>query len=491
MKLSTTIKSCFVDTTCLVYVFLFVYAGVSKLLDFENFQVQLGQSPLLSTFASPVSFGVISIELVLAFLLLFASYRTVALYGSFLLMVMFTTYIIIIINFSSFVPCSCGGILEKMSWTDHLIFNIAFVVLALLALFLESKSKFVFWYILLHFIAGIGIVTLLFILSEDSLHHRNTFVRRFIAHQVNKIHQVDLKYNSYYLAGSDSNQIYLGNYTNPSTMTVWNSNLKKRKQYTMKLNEVHIPFRAIQVKVVPPYFYVLDGTVPCIFKGTIKNWNASLIRLPGMYFSAVAIVNDTTMAIRSRLGSNNENILGLIEFGSSLKMQLKSGLLQKQMDGVFDTDGSLHYSKALQKLIYLYYYRNEFIVTNPQLQLTYRGKTIDTNSTAKLKITYLPKQGLKQFSAPPFTVNSSSAVHKNLLFVHSNLQGKFDSQKMWNQASVIDVYDIVDKSYRFSFYIYHVNGKKMKSFVVNDTHLYALIDNQMVVYSLATIFKIH
>ena len=130
MKLPATTKSIIVNSICLLYVLLFIYAAVSKFLDFENFQVQLGQSPLLSAFAGWVSWGVPITEILIAIVLLFPRYRLVGLFAAFSLMVMFTTYIIIILNFSSFIPCSCGGILEKMSWTQHLIFNIVFVLLA-------------------------------------------------------------------------------------------------------------------------------------------------------------------------------------------------------------------------------------------------------------------------------------------------------------------------------------------------------------------------
>ena len=44
----------------------------------------------------------------------------------------------IILNFIPDIPCSCGGVLEKMSWNEHLIFNIAFVVLGLVAILLQN-----------------------------------------------------------------------------------------------------------------------------------------------------------------------------------------------------------------------------------------------------------------------------------------------------------------------------------------------------------------
>ncbi|MNQ01726.1 Methylamine utilization protein MauE [compost metagenome] len=499
MRLNAKIQNQFLETICLVYILLFVYAAVSKLLDFENFQVQLGQSPLLSAYASWVSWLVPIIELILALLLFFPKWRVIALFAAFSLMVMFTAYIYIILNYSSFVPCSCGGILEKMGWTEHLIFNVVFIMLAAVGILILaggvsqarriSKPTALTSAFSLSTFFSVGIVALLFALSEDIIHHRNNFVRRYIPHLINKKYQVDLQYNSYYFAGSGMGKIYLGNYTDPSKITVLDTTLQFKKQYTLQLDTINLPFRSIQVKVVPPYFYVLDGTVPCIFKGAIGNWKALLNRSRIIHFSAATIINDDAIAVRTRETKNGENTLGIIEFGTRDTVQLTPDLLQKQIDGVFDTDGSLHYSTQLQKLIYVYYYRNQFIVADQKLKLSYRGNTIDTNSVAKLKIAYLPKQGLKQFSAPPFTVNASSAVFKNLLFVHSNLEGRFESSKMWEQASVIDVYDIAENSYQFSFYVYHYNHQKMKSFTVTDSYLFALIDDQIVAYSLGNLFK--
>jgi len=140
MRLSYSIKEVTVYVICLLYVLLFVYASAAKLLDFENFQVQLGQSPLLSVFAGWLSILVPVGELVLAILLLLPRFRLPALIGSYSLMLMFTVYIYIILNYSSFVPCSCGGILEKMDWNDHIIFNLIYTLLAVIAIFLMPAN---------------------------------------------------------------------------------------------------------------------------------------------------------------------------------------------------------------------------------------------------------------------------------------------------------------------------------------------------------------
>ncbi|WP_417859372.1 MauE/DoxX family redox-associated membrane protein [Xanthomarina gelatinilytica] len=135
------IKKYLVDLFIFLFILLFVYAAVSKLVDYETFENQLGQSPLLSAFAGWVAPGVIIIELLIALLLIFERTRLIALFGFYSMMVLFTTYIIIILNFTDFIPCSCGGVLEQLSWTEHLVFNVGFMGLGVVGIFIQS-SKF-------------------------------------------------------------------------------------------------------------------------------------------------------------------------------------------------------------------------------------------------------------------------------------------------------------------------------------------------------------
>jgi len=173
--------------------------------------VQLGQSPLLSAFAGVIVWIVPVLELLIALLLVFKSWRLIGLFAAFTLMVMFTAYIYIILNYSSFIPCSCGGILEKLGWTEHLFFNSVFIMLAAAGILILapgvsqtsiiSKPAALASAFSLSVFISIGIVALLFMVSEDIIHHRNNFVRRF-AGNATKMHEIDLKFNSFYFAGA-------------------------------------------------------------------------------------------------------------------------------------------------------------------------------------------------------------------------------------------------------------------------------------------------
>ena len=134
-------KNAIVEIISLLLIFLFVYAAASKMLDYEKFRVQLGQSPMLTSFAGLVAWMVPSIEAIISVLLAIPGLRLTGLYASFSLMTMFTAYIIAITKFSEFVPCSCGGVLQSMSWNQHLFLNLIFVLLALAGILLHSTEQ--------------------------------------------------------------------------------------------------------------------------------------------------------------------------------------------------------------------------------------------------------------------------------------------------------------------------------------------------------------
>ena len=120
---------------------LFIYAAASKLLDFEKFKVQIGQSAMLTDYAGVLAWLVPAAEIVIAVMLVFEGLRLPGLFAAFGLMMMFTAYIVVVLTFAERVPCARGGILEKMSWLEHLVFNIVFLVLAGIGVNLETRLK--------------------------------------------------------------------------------------------------------------------------------------------------------------------------------------------------------------------------------------------------------------------------------------------------------------------------------------------------------------
>lgn len=122
-------------------VLLFVYAAWSKLLNYDEFKNQLQSSPLIHSFAVPVSIFLPLTEGVAAILLCFQQTQRTGLVLTFILMTLFTFYIIYMLLFEKHLPCSCGGVLKRLGWKQHLVFNIVFTAMALTGMIIEKKKN--------------------------------------------------------------------------------------------------------------------------------------------------------------------------------------------------------------------------------------------------------------------------------------------------------------------------------------------------------------
>jgi uncharacterized membrane protein YphA (DoxX/SURF4 family) len=464
---------------------LFLYAAVSKLLDFETFTVQLAQSPLLSAYAGIIAWLVPGIEIVIAMLLMVPRLRTIALYAAFTLMVMFTAYIYIILNFSDFIPCSCGGVLEKMSWTQHLFFNLAFIVLAALTLFLvqANKKKKTLVLLLALMLIGAGIVSLLFAFSEKKMSRNNAFQRRFVPHPIEKMNAIDLGYNSYYIAGLTDSIVYLGNVTAPLTILKLDTNLNILDSLKIELDNMELAYSKIQVDIVPPHFFVSDGNVPIALKGNINRWFAKTIMKDKVFFSQFIPLDTTQFVVRSIDGTSHNNIIASYSNRDSILSKNKN-LLQAQTDGVFDTDGQLLYNSVHQQFIYIYFYRNEYFVFDRKLELIKRLKTIDTVTKANIALQQIATTQQKKLNPNALVINKRATTYGNYLFVESDRLGKYEDDKSLERAAIIDVYNFELETYAFSFYIYNYKKYKLSSFRVKNALLYAMLGDHLLVYNL-------
>jgi hypothetical protein len=116
---------------CILLFALFIYAALSKLLQFNTFREQLGKSPLIPAgWQALVAVLVPLGELTIAAALFLPRFQLYGLLASFFLMTLFTIYLFYIVRYSYYVPCSCGGILGKLSWTEHIYFNLFFILIS-------------------------------------------------------------------------------------------------------------------------------------------------------------------------------------------------------------------------------------------------------------------------------------------------------------------------------------------------------------------------
>jgi hypothetical protein len=139
-QLSNRQKDRLVFLICLICIFLFLCTAHSKIIDHQRFFKGLSKVAVIGGLALYISWLVPAAEVLISVLLIIPNTYKWGLYGFTCLMILFTGYILSMVLWAKKLPCHCGGAIEKLSWTQHIWFNLAFIALAVFALWL-SKLK--------------------------------------------------------------------------------------------------------------------------------------------------------------------------------------------------------------------------------------------------------------------------------------------------------------------------------------------------------------
>lgn len=455
-------------------------------MDFENFQIQIAQSPLLSAYAVFITYGILILELLVCFLLISERTRYIGLYGSYILMVLFSIYIYLILNYSEFIPCSCGGILENMDWNTHLIFNLVCILATVIAIifsadhYIVSRTKISLILALIACLCSAGMF-LLYKQSENIVQRDNGFQRRFLQHPILKNGTYDLKINSYYIAGFYNDTLFLGNYTAPFSITKL-THLSSLEKFNLQLDRTDIKFRTPILEVKDNRIYLYDGTVPVIFEGHTGSSYLKDQNVGKTYFRKIQNIDSNHFLIGAFNRFEQVQVLGVISKDRKESLKLRTDLLEKRNEGFFEPDGQLNYDAFTGKVVYVYHYKNNFVVTDRNLTSKNVFKTIDTVRTPVLGLFVLPDGSRKLNN--PLVVNKRSFAYKGVLFIESDRKGKLEKNR-GRKAVIIDLYSTQEQKYLGSISVPNRYEKQRIQFAINKDQLYVIIENELIRYRFA------
>lgn len=128
-----------IETITAALVFLFLYTGLSKYVEHQKFVNVLHSSPLLSHWAKPIAYLLPGLEIATAICLTLPQTRLKALYTSTTLLATFTLYLAYILIFSTKLPCTCGGVISKLNWPQHIAFNLMFMTASIISINLAKN----------------------------------------------------------------------------------------------------------------------------------------------------------------------------------------------------------------------------------------------------------------------------------------------------------------------------------------------------------------
>ncbi|MBN8857131.1 MAG: hypothetical protein J0H29_02015 [Sphingobacteriales bacterium] len=129
------------DLCTSLMVLLFTYAGASKLLQQDVFRIQLINVPVIKKYRDIFALTLPIFELLLAVLMIVKHTRVAGLVVSLVTLCIFIAYLSISLLTNSDLPCHCGGVINSLSWKQHIFFNLFFIVVATFGLYTQRSVK--------------------------------------------------------------------------------------------------------------------------------------------------------------------------------------------------------------------------------------------------------------------------------------------------------------------------------------------------------------
>jgi hypothetical protein len=135
-------KELIADVLVALIFMMLLYASFSKYFDFSAFQRAMHNQPFPSWFSDALVIFLPPMEIIAAVLIAFDKTRIIGLKATITIMTAFTLYIVaILLHLFPMVPCTCGGIIRLMSWPQHLLFNLFFIAIAIIALKITVENQ--------------------------------------------------------------------------------------------------------------------------------------------------------------------------------------------------------------------------------------------------------------------------------------------------------------------------------------------------------------
>ncbi len=337
--------------------------------------------------------------------------------------------------------------------------------------------------LLICFSFGIVSIVLLYRISPRINARQNGFIRLFPPHKLDYLRSVHFKKNGYSIAGTTSTRIYLGNTTDSILYLTLDTTLRERKTTVLSIPIKEIFQSSLRFIIDSPKIAVFEGITPAYLEGNLNNSTLFRYGRDSLHFSFAVPLSGKTWILRIYDPILAQSILikKRIDFPSQ---HLLEYILEKQGDGIFSTDGMLQYDQEKNRLIYTYYYRNQFTCLDTNLKVIYEARTIDTVSHSVIHIIYDIPEKMSSINGNSVLVNKISCASDDFLFIHSGLMANNEDRSLFDQASVIDLYDEETGHYIYSFYISRFQNEIVKNFTVYKKRLIALYDHYLVIYQL-------
>lgn len=328
---------------------------------------------------------------------------------------------------------------------------------------------------------SMGTVLTIYWLSEARGIAGHGFDRTMSGNVPTLLSSVKLSRDAYYFAGGLQEKSYLADPDAPFEIIEVDGTVLRTIHVK---NLPNLKVKTGRITIDSPYFYLADLYSYSVYRGRTGTWALEKRMHGSPFFSEAVPISPLSMVMRT-LNRNKDAYVITKKHADAEIAVTSENFLQKQIDGLFCTDGMLLFDKDANRIVYTYYYRNQFICADTNLNVALRANTIDTISHARIKVANISSTGVSTLASPPFIVNRATFTSDGILYVNSRVIADNEDPDDFNSSDVIDLYETATGDYVISFYIPRPDKERLRNFAVRSGLLYVLRGNTLSIYDIS------
>lgn len=329
---------------------------------------------------------------------------------------------------------------------------------------------------------AIGTLYALHITSNAPNRVANGFDRKFLPIEATIAHQLEFTTAVRELAGRHGDSLFL---VTGEAGKIYITDATLRKPTTILLDDPKIEniVPRFYTMVRYPKVYIFGGNATSYAVGDLvtKKTTRHKLNLNGLFNNPILMDDRIIMQITD----NDTRSARFATVGLNGEILTKENNLSKGSgDAGFVYSGLLKYDTVGNRLAYVHFYDNNFDVFTPELELLYRGHTIDTTYTNLTKVAINGKS--VSYASPPIRINSYSAVYDGYLYVSSKLLADNEDRKEFYKHTVLDQYNLDDGSYVGSFYLPNIDKQVITQYYfISELKILAFSEQNVVIINIS------
>jgi len=332
-------------------------------------------------------------------------------------------------------------------------------------------------------------IPLLLYTSTDSPNKRKNGFIRFIKDKLKVSHSIVRPSNIYRISGLKGKSIFFAHKL-PGKIIQWDTSSNLFSLDSIKgiaFPNYHIPY---DMQITNNCIFEFIGDYKKVYKANFSSLKVTDSLTSSFVFTRGAVISNQSISLRQLAPAKlSDQTLSIRIFNSDLQYNSILTSFKQDVSGI-ETDGLLLYDTNSKTIIYSPFYSSQIICLDSSLNTSYKIHTIDTITQIRTKSGSAPlgnthSQSIS-ISSPRYLITKHSCTFNGKVYLLAALKADNELFDDFINNATVDVYDLKERKYLYSFYIPLFNGERTSQFSVFDKTLIALYKSSIVVYNLKT-----